>query len=155
MFVGDGAQRRELTARRIVPVETLIDATDGQVELTFETFEEDAAKYGPYQHGVFQDGAFTIHQGRNDSLVELRLVNEEAEAAAAGAGADGGSAQAPPGVGERDGGVPHERASRGGDGPRHALAHRGAAGGNLLQGDRGRRARGGVPAQPAEAAPRG
>ena len=65
-------------------METLIDATDGQVELTFETFEEDAAKYGPYQHGVFQDGAFTIHQGRNDSLVELRLVNEEAEAAAGG-----------------------------------------------------------------------
>ena len=84
VFVGDGAQRRELTARRIVPVETLIDATDGQVELTFETFEEDAAKYGPFQHGVFQDGAFTIHQGRNDSLVELRLVNEEAEAAAGG-----------------------------------------------------------------------
>ena len=79
VFVGDGAQRRELKARRIVPVETLIDATDGQVELTFETFEEDAAKYGPFQHGVFQDGAFTIHQGRNDSLVELRLVNEEAE----------------------------------------------------------------------------
>jgi DNA-binding beta-propeller fold protein YncE len=82
VFVGD--ERRELKARRIVPVETLIDATDGQVELTFETFEEDADKYGPYQHGVFQDGAFTIHQGRNDSLVELRLVGEDAEAAAAG-----------------------------------------------------------------------
>jgi hypothetical protein len=86
VFVGDGSQRRELTARRIVPVETLIDATDGQVELTFETFEEDAEKYGPYQHGVFQDGAFTIHQGRNDSLVELRLLDEDPEAAA-GSGA--------------------------------------------------------------------
>ena len=87
VFVGDGAERRELKARRIVPVETLIDATDGRVELTFETFEGDADKYGPFQRGVFQDGAFTIHQGRNDSLVELRLVNEEAQAPAAAAAA--------------------------------------------------------------------
>ena len=87
VFVGDGAERRELKARRIVPVETLIDATDGRVELTFETFEGDADRYGPFQRGVFQDGAFTIHQGRNDSLVELRLVNEEAQAPAAAAAA--------------------------------------------------------------------
>ena len=49
--------------------------------MTFETAAEDADRYGPYEDGVFQDGAFTIHQGRNDSLVELRLVDEEAEAA--------------------------------------------------------------------------
>ena len=81
VFVGEGARRRLLTARSIVPVETQIDATDGQVELTLETAPQDNAAYGEFQHGVFQDGAFTVHQGTGDSMVELRLVGDEAESA--------------------------------------------------------------------------
>ena len=71
VFIGDGAERRLLTNRSIVPVETHIDATEGEVELTFETAPEDTAAYGEFQHGVFFDGAFTVHQGTGDSLVEL------------------------------------------------------------------------------------
>ena len=53
VFIGDGSERRQLTKRSIVPVETQIDATEGEVELTFETVEDDTAKYGAFQHGVF------------------------------------------------------------------------------------------------------
>ena len=82
VFIGDGAERRLLTSRSIVPVETHIDATEGEVELTFETAPEDTATYGEFQHGVFFDGAFTVHQGTGDSLVELRLTGELDEGSA-------------------------------------------------------------------------
>ncbi len=81
VFIGEGARRRLLTARSIVPVETHIDATEGEVELTFETAPQDTAAYGEFQHGVFYDGAFTVHQGTGDSLVELRLTGEAPDSA--------------------------------------------------------------------------
>ena len=83
MFVGDGEQRRRLTARTILPVETLVDATEGEVELTFETAEQDTAAYGEFQSGVFYDGAFTVHQGVRDTMVELRLIGDAPESAPA------------------------------------------------------------------------
>jgi DNA-binding beta-propeller fold protein YncE len=67
---------RPLTTRTIVPLETEIDVTEGSVELSFETAPPDRATLGPFQEGTFGDGAFTIHQGFGDSLVELRLVGE-------------------------------------------------------------------------------
>jgi hypothetical protein len=70
VFLGEGDNRRRLTARTIVPIATQVDATDGEVELVFETVEHD------FQRGVFSDGSFTIHQGRERSLVELRLTGE-------------------------------------------------------------------------------
>jgi hypothetical protein len=75
VFVGTGAQRSRLTERTIVPVTTELDATDGAVELVFETVEQD------FQRGVFRDGSFTIHQGRNRTLVELVLTGEVASEA--------------------------------------------------------------------------
>lgn len=68
--VGEGDDRHRLTKRTIIPVATLVDATDGEVELEFET-----TAHG-FQQGVFSDGAFTIHQGRDRTLVELRLAGE-------------------------------------------------------------------------------
>lgn len=81
VFIGEGARRRLLTERSIVPVETHIDATDGQVELTLETAEPDRQAYGEFQSGVFHGGAFTVHQGKGDSLVELRLTGDAPESA--------------------------------------------------------------------------
>jgi DNA-binding beta-propeller fold protein YncE len=74
VFVEQGDRRRRLTRRTIVPVETLVDTTDGEVELVFETTA------GDFQRGVFDSGAFTIHQGRERSLAELRLAGEAPEA---------------------------------------------------------------------------
>jgi hypothetical protein len=68
--VGEGDDRHRLTKRTIIPVATLVDATDGEVELEFETTARG------FQQGVFSDGAFTIHQGRDRTLVELRLAGE-------------------------------------------------------------------------------
>ena len=65
---------RPLGERTIVPVATEIDATDGRVELVFETTA------GEFQEGTFSSGSFTIHQGRDRSLVELRLTGEAPEA---------------------------------------------------------------------------
>jgi hypothetical protein len=73
VFVGDGNQRRRLTSRTIVPLETLVDATDGEVELVLETVTSG------FQSGVFSEGAFTIHQGRERSLTELRLAGETSQ----------------------------------------------------------------------------
>jgi len=75
VFVGAGEQRQRLTARTIVPLETQIDTTDGRVELMLETAPPDLGTYGAFQDGVFHGGAFTIHQGRGASLVELRLLD--------------------------------------------------------------------------------
>ena len=71
VFVGTGADRERLTERTIVPLETQVDATDGRVALSFELTER-----GQYQAGDFWDGAFTIHQGTQRSIAELRLVGE-------------------------------------------------------------------------------
>jgi DNA-binding beta-propeller fold protein YncE len=61
---------RPLKNRTIVPVTTEIDTTDGRVELVFETTT------GGFQEGTFSAGSFTFHQGRDRSLVELRLTGE-------------------------------------------------------------------------------
>jgi hypothetical protein len=81
VFVGAGERRRRLTARTIVPVATQVDATDGEVELVFETVAND------FQRGRFSEGAFTIHQGGDRSIVELRLTGEVPDVAAARASA--------------------------------------------------------------------
>jgi hypothetical protein len=70
VFVGEGQDRRRLTGRTIVPMATQLDATDGEVELVLETVAQG------FQRGVFSEGAFTVHQGRERSLVELRLTGE-------------------------------------------------------------------------------
>ena len=150
VFFGEGARRRLLTARSIVPVETHIDATDGEVELTFETAPQDTAAYGEFQHGVFYDGAFTVHQGTGDSLVELRLTGEAPEQR--GHGASESRGQAAPRLGKREGRVPDHRAARSGHRARHALAGRGPPERHLHQGHRGLRARGGVRARQAQGA---
>ncbi len=64
---------RRLAKRTIVPVTTEIDTTDGRVELVFEKTS------GAFQQGTFSAGSFTIHQGRDRSLVELRLTGEAPE----------------------------------------------------------------------------
>jgi len=75
VFVGAGEQRRRLTSRTILPVETEVDTTEGRVELVLETAPRDLDAFGAFQDGVFRGGAFTIHQGRGASLVELRLLD--------------------------------------------------------------------------------
>jgi hypothetical protein len=75
VFVGTGDKRRRLTARTILPVETEVDTSDGRVELVLETAPDDLDTFGAFQDGVFRGGAFTVHQGRNASLVELRLLD--------------------------------------------------------------------------------
>jgi len=68
VYVGEGALRRRLDGRAIVPVEAHIDATEGEVELVFETVQHG------FIDGRFSEGSFTIHQGTAQSLVELRLT---------------------------------------------------------------------------------
>lgn len=80
VLVGTGEALVPLSGRRIIPIGSTVDATNGVVKMEFETAAgPDRAAYGRFQSGDFYEGAFTIHQSRSDSLVELRLLNEEGE----------------------------------------------------------------------------
>lgn len=63
-----------LVGPSLIPIGTKLDTTAGRVRLTFATHPSDFAERGRTQTGEFYDGAFTIHQAKSATLVELRLT---------------------------------------------------------------------------------
>jgi NHL repeat-containing protein len=76
--VDTGGGEHKLGNKEIIPVGSTVDATNGRVKLEFETSKgADRDKYGHFMDGEFFDGAFTIGQSKNDSLVDLKLLDED------------------------------------------------------------------------------
>ena len=77
VLVGKGNNLRTLHGRAIVPVGTTVDATDGRVKLELESAPgADRSRFGRLMDGEFYDGAFSISQKKNASLVDLKLIDE-------------------------------------------------------------------------------
>jgi hypothetical protein len=71
-----GGGYKKLDGSTLLPVGSAVDATDGHVQLEFETAKSDRPIYGRFESGEFYDGAFTISQSSTDSLVDLNLLDE-------------------------------------------------------------------------------
>ena len=76
--VGKGKGLRNLGRNELIPVGSTVDATEGRVKLEFETASGgDRDRYGRLMDGEFYDGAFVIEQKPGDSLVDLKMLDED------------------------------------------------------------------------------